>query len=270
MGYSTDFDGEFKLDKPLTEAQVAYLTKFAETRRMKRNAELTAKRPDPLREAVGLPVGTEGEYFVNEGGVAGQGHMFNPDRRENERDVVSYNDSPSTQPGLWCQWIPTEGGEAIIWDFGEKFYNYVEWLEYIIENFIDPWGYKMNGTVYWHGEDTDDIGSIIVVDNVVDVRNGYISYGDESPMDDPAQRCLKALLDHLKDQEQENEFLDNIYDEEWKTDDKDEQREGRDEIIHALSQGDAAGALAIINEYINDPQHVFIDMLRAEMILDTH
>jgi hypothetical protein len=31
---------------------------------MKRDAEKASKLADPVREAVGLPIGTEGEYFV--------------------------------------------------------------------------------------------------------------------------------------------------------------------------------------------------------------
>jgi hypothetical protein len=37
MGYTTDFSGEFKLDKPLTDEQAIYVNKFADTRRMKRD-----------------------------------------------------------------------------------------------------------------------------------------------------------------------------------------------------------------------------------------
>jgi hypothetical protein len=37
MGYHTEFDGEFNLDKPLTVAHANYLEKFAHTRRMKRD-----------------------------------------------------------------------------------------------------------------------------------------------------------------------------------------------------------------------------------------
>jgi hypothetical protein len=71
MGYSTDFEGRFELDKPLTAAHATYLKKFNATRRIKRNASLTQNRPDPLRLAVGLPVGEEGGYFVGGGGFMG-------------------------------------------------------------------------------------------------------------------------------------------------------------------------------------------------------
>ena len=52
MGYTTDFDGKFDLDKPLTPEHRAYLEAFARTRRMQRNAVITATMPDPIRESV--------------------------------------------------------------------------------------------------------------------------------------------------------------------------------------------------------------------------
>lgn len=161
MGYTTDFNGEFTLDKPLKKKHAEYLRKFAETRRMQRNAELTAERPDPVRKAAKLPVGIEGGYYVGEGGMCGQG-----DNHDIE-DVINYNGAPSDQPGLWCQWVPNEDGTAIEWDGGEKFYYYVEWLEYLITHFLKPWGYVLNGQVSWFGEDSNDRGNIYVKDNAV-------------------------------------------------------------------------------------------------------
>lgn len=158
MGYTTDFSGKFKLNKPLSAARVAYLKAFAQTRRMKRNAALVEERPDPLRRKVGLPVGVDGGFFVGAGGMAGQEHSA---------DVMEYNSPPRNQPGLWCQWVPTDDGRAIEWDGGEKFYDYVEWLEYLIENFLSPWGYKLNGRVRWWGEDSNDRGVVVVKDNEI-------------------------------------------------------------------------------------------------------
>jgi hypothetical protein len=79
-------------------------------------------------------------------------------------------------PGYWCQWQPSKDGTEIEWDGGEKFYNYEEWLEYLIQHFLEPWGYVLNGTVKWSGEDAEDIGSITVTDNVVRARKAVISY----------------------------------------------------------------------------------------------
>jgi hypothetical protein len=64
MGYTTEFERRFNLNPALTPAQVKYLDKFSRTRRMKRYSLIVKKMPDPTREAVGLPIGTDGEYFV--------------------------------------------------------------------------------------------------------------------------------------------------------------------------------------------------------------
>ena len=158
MGYTTDFDGEFNLDKPLTLNQINYLNKFNETRRMKRDNSLLPT--SGLHQSVNLPLGVEGEYFVDGLGFAGQ------DRSEN---IIDYNATPTTQPSLWCQWCPSEDGESIVWDEGEKFYCYTEWLEYLIFNFLEPWGYKLNGVVKWYGEDHNDRGEIHVNDNKIEI-----------------------------------------------------------------------------------------------------
>lgn len=169
MGYTTDFFGEFKLDEPLTPEHAAYLKKFNETRRMKRDEVKAAKFSDPLREAVGLPVGPEGGYYVNAMGYYGQ---------EGDASVLDYNNSPQGQPGLWCKWTPTKTGDGIQWDGGEKFYDYVEWLKYLIDHFLALWGYTLNGEVKWRGEDPDDYGLIVVKDNTVTIREGQEIYQD--------------------------------------------------------------------------------------------
>lgn len=146
MGYTTDFGGRFELDKPLAPKMKKFLTLLNETRRMKRNVD----------EAFGI----EGEFFVFGTGDYGQ---------NNDSTIVDFNQQPSTQPSLWCQWVPNEDGTAIEWDGGEKFYAYSEWLFYIINKILAPNGYTLNGTVVWQGEETGDVGKIHVVDNVVTV-----------------------------------------------------------------------------------------------------
>lgn len=161
MGYTTDFTGEFKLDRPLAPAHQAYLTKFNETRRMRRDPQIAAKLPDPVREAVELPLGPEGDFFVGGAGFMGQ---------DGDDSVVNHNSPPNSQPGLWCQWRPNDDGTAIVWDEGEKFYEYTEWLWYLIETFLKPWDYKLNGTVRWQGEDSNDRGAIVVKNNNISTK----------------------------------------------------------------------------------------------------
>jgi len=206
MGYTTTFNGYFKLDKPLTPEHASYLLAFSKTRRMQRDAKIAARFVDPVREAVGLPVGLDGGYVVAGGGAGFAGH-----RQLNDASVLEVNyppggqthgrrpdgslgqleRHPDSQPGLWCQWVPGritentnwwadiiytndlrnfEGCDCIAWDEEEKFYEYVPWLNYLIKHFLQPWGYTLNGRVIFRGEEEDDMGAIVVENNVVEQR----------------------------------------------------------------------------------------------------
>ena len=162
MGYTTDFEGTFALDRPLSPEHAAYLRAFSHTRRMARSA-LAEDMTDDVRSAAGLPIGEESGYFVGGGGNFGQAR---------DASIVSYNDPPKGQPGLWCQWVPTEDNTGIEWNGSEKFYSYVEWLRYLVDNFIKPWGYVLSGRVTWRGEDHGDVGAIVVADNIVEAIDG--------------------------------------------------------------------------------------------------
>lgn len=155
MGYTTKFNGNFHLNTRLFDAQALYLLEFAKTRRVKRDVAVLQDVPDPARVAVGLPLGTEGSYFAN------HRHEFS------ETAILDYNRPPAGQPGLWCHWVPTADAWGIQWDDGEKFYRYIEWLQYMIDHFLKPWGYLLSGAVSWRGEDPADTGQIRVVDNQI-------------------------------------------------------------------------------------------------------
>jgi hypothetical protein len=150
MGYTTDFSGQFNLNKQLSPKMEQYLKLLNETRRMKRSTD----------EAFGV----QGEFFVFGGGSFGQDH---------EPNVIDYNKEPITQPSLWCQWTPTQDGMGLEWDNGEKFYSYSEWLVYLIHKILAPNGYVLNGVVEYSGEEPGDVGEIVVVDNRVFVREKY-------------------------------------------------------------------------------------------------
>ncbi len=147
MGYTTDFIGTFRFDRPLTPAERAYLLAFARIRRVRRDPETAKSLPDPVREAVGLPVGPDGEYFVGVAETAGH--------------------PPPGQPGPWCHWVPDETGQYLGWDGREEFSAYVEWLRYLIDRFLAPWGVRVDGRIRYQGERRDDFGTISVQANVV-------------------------------------------------------------------------------------------------------
>lgn len=165
MGYSTDFTGRFDLDKPLSKEHCEYLHLFSETRRMRRNPTIAETLDDQKRAAVGLPIGVEGGYFTGGGGLSGQAQ---------DESITAYNMPPSGQPGLWCKWQPTEDAQGIEWNEMEKFYDYVQWIEYLIAHFLAPWGYVASGRVEWFGEDRDDLGAIVIENNVVTAKHRKI------------------------------------------------------------------------------------------------
>ena len=146
MGYTTDFTGKISIEPPLSFDEVAFLKKFSESRRMERD---------------------QGPYYVDAGGFMGQ-----------DRDgVVNHNMPPCGQPGLWCQWIPSDCGTSILWNECEKFYDSVEWIQYIIDHFIgdNPIAmsellflrpHKLSGRIEAQGEEYSDRWTLEVKDNV--------------------------------------------------------------------------------------------------------
>ena len=148
MGYTTDFEGEFKVDKPVDEDTYKLLRGLQETRRIKRS---------DLPEQYGI----DGEFYYEEDNDI-----------SNKGKIVNYNTPPNTQPGLWMQWEIQEDKQTIEWDGNEKFYDYIEWIKYIIDRILAPRGYVLNGEVEWQGEDREDIGTIQVENNKVKVIEG--------------------------------------------------------------------------------------------------
>ncbi|MFD0566166.1 hypothetical protein ACFQ2M_32580 [Kitasatospora saccharophila] len=153
MGYQTVFTGRIAVEPPLNPQEVAYLRKFAGTRRMDRD---------------------RGPYFVDGTGFMGQGH---------DPDVRDHNEPPAGQPGLWCKWEPTADGAAIAWNRNEKFYRATEWMAYLVEHFLRP-GARAAGEPGFEGFTFDH-----VLDGVVDAR-GEESY-DELAVDRARQRGVR-------------------------------------------------------------------------------
>ena len=163
MGYTTEFEGKFSIQPPLTEEQTAYLQKFSKTRRMKRSEMYCELMDDPEREAVHLPVGEDGEYFVGGKGPAGQ---------YGDDSILNANNPAPSQPDLWCNWKPTPKGDYLQWNEVENFSTCVEWLEYLIQHFFTPWGRTLNGVIAYRGENFSDFGMIWVRDNKIENLKG--------------------------------------------------------------------------------------------------
>lgn len=162
MGYTTYFTGSLKFNKPVEAWLVEYIDKFNATRRMKRDPEKIKELfPNWKDLCFKGTLGKDGEYFIGGPGFYGQ---------DRDGSIIDYNRPPFTQPGLWCKWTITE--TELMWDEAEKFYDYEEWLQYLIHNFFAPLGYALNGDIEWEGENSDDFGTIHVENNVIDMQFG--------------------------------------------------------------------------------------------------
>ncbi|WP_063772022.1 MFS transporter [Kitasatospora mediocidica] len=174
MGYTTEFTGHVTITPPLNPAEIAYLRKFAGTRRMDRD---------------------NGPYFVDGTGHAGQGH---------DPDIRTFDKPPAGQPGLWCGWVPTADGSAIEWNRTEKFYDSPEWMTYLIDHFLKPgahtqsnpgfadftFNHLLNGTIDAQGEEPWDTWQLLVRDNKVSTSE------PEPPAPDwHCESCLQPVAD---------------------------------------------------------------------------
>ena len=165
MGYTTEFKGiGFWTEPPLRPEHRDFINAFAERRHMMLDAsEIEA---GPTRRAVGLDAGVGGTNVLEDDTFRGKPVHGEDGWSKRSSYVLDNNKPPPGVPGLWCQWVVDDNGH-INWDGNEKFYNYLEWLSFLMERYLKPWGYTVEGTLDWQGEDDDDFGRIIVTKNEI-------------------------------------------------------------------------------------------------------
>ena len=162
MGYTTQFEGGFKVNKKLDKDVADLINGITTTRRMKRDINKLAEKLNISKELSLMKFGIEGEFYYDK-------EDFKNFGQSKDDTVIDYNKPPSTQPSLWCQWYYFEKDNEIRWDLGEKFYNYVDWINYIIKKILAPRNYYLNGEVTWQGEEDDDKGFIEIKNNILTV-----------------------------------------------------------------------------------------------------
>lgn len=145
MGYTTSFEGQVSVEPPLNPSEIAYLDKFADSRRHQR---------------------PEGPYSVHDYGWG-------------EVDSNAYNRPPEGQPSLWCNWESTDDGTGIRWNGAEKFYDATKWMQYLIDHFLKPgahaqgqpgfekftFDHTVTGLIKAQGDEPGDTWELVVVDN---------------------------------------------------------------------------------------------------------
>lgn len=192
MGYTTDFYGEVEVHPPLNAKEIEYLQKFANSRRMDRK---------------------NGPYFVEGSGFHGQG---------SDSDIHDYNRPPEGQPGLWCKWEPTEDGTKIQWNGAEKFYDPVEWMQYLIDHFIgeNPVAQKelpffnrhvVHGIIEAQGEERGDHWFLVVENNKVRAVEAKHNAPEISPLNAQLVTQVNSSVKPQKTNEKVVEKAKDIY-----------------------------------------------------------
>jgi len=179
------FNGKYGLPVPLEQRLTPTQLKHAKA--LKKDGILLDISTIPDNRTAAQIYGEQGQFFAHPKG-------------EDRIGVIDYNRPPgqisttdffkdwhtneklkkegNCQPGLWCSWIISPDRNYLEWNGAEKFYDYVEWLQYLITNFFQPWGIKLNGQIKWSGEDHTDVGIITVKNNIVTTKKGKIVYSD--------------------------------------------------------------------------------------------
>lgn len=94
----------------------------------------------------------------------------------------SQNAEKFTGIDAYFQWVPANTLEHIVWDGNEKFYKYVEQLQWLCK-WLAERGVSANGSIFWQGEETGDTGTLAVADNQVTAQpNQKPPSGSPSPL----------------------------------------------------------------------------------------
>jgi hypothetical protein len=191
MGYDTTFQGTVAVVPPLNVHEIAYLRRFAGSRRMDRDL---------------------GPYYCGD----------NDFGREPDADIRNHNRPGPDQPGLWCKWVPSDDGSRIAWSGAEKFYDAEKWMAYLIRTFLMPgavlaaemvlpaagryyapefehftFDHVLNGVIDAQGEEDEDVWQIAVADNLVRVRSNGEESGpvtDTAPMPMPETSMIQVQM----------------------------------------------------------------------------
>ncbi len=156
MGYHTAFQGEFHIIPNLTTEQIHFLKAFVDVRHGIRPVTLLEKLPDPLRQAVNLPMMADGLYCVSE-------------KANDEEFYSDYNTPALGIPDLYCPWEISNDGTLLQSKNADKSYSPGEWLEFLVTHFFTPWNVKVSGLVMWQSDYIGDIGVYILKENLLEV-----------------------------------------------------------------------------------------------------
>jgi hypothetical protein len=103
-------------------------------------------------------------------------------------------------PGYSGLFELTDKRDLILPDEFESSHGLRLWLVLLIEHFLAPLGYVLNGEVSWTADEADDRGTIFVKDNTVECVDDF--FVNQGPSWFPSHYCdfrLKTMIQELID-----------------------------------------------------------------------
>lgn len=119
----------------------------------------------------------------------GSFNINKPLKPEHRKVIANLNNKrhdASLLPSRYCQWVIDKEGKRIVWNGLEKFYSYREWLAVVV-SILEGLGYKVNGKVFWIGEEKNDVGTIKVRDNEIKIWSSSENRENKKEAEKPLQ-----------------------------------------------------------------------------------
>ncbi|MBB6144290.1 hypothetical protein HNQ77_002242 [Silvibacterium bohemicum] len=103
-------------------------------------------------------------------------------------------------PGYSNLFVLSEDRSTILPDEDESDHGLRLWLVLLVQHYLEPLGYVLNGEVSWDSSDVDDRGCIFVKDNAVEAADDVVlNPGPSWSSDHYADERLKEILQDLVD-----------------------------------------------------------------------
>lgn len=114
------------------------------------------------------------------------------------KQLLEFNEDPENipapHPSSYMQWVPGKNLDSIGWDGGEKFYDYAEWLQWLV-GWLAARGIESVGILSWSGEQAGDTGTLTVFDGRVESRANGVKTDEFKPINlrDLAEMALEQI-----------------------------------------------------------------------------
>lgn len=99
-----------------------------------------------------------------------------PEQVERLNKFCNERHGESGHPGVWCDLSFSADGTKFGWNGSEKTYVLDAWVQYLIRDYLQPWGVVANGELFAQGEEAGDVWKLVVKDNVVTRQAGRVVF----------------------------------------------------------------------------------------------